>query len=86
LNLCLQNPTWLPSLPPCEVGLEQRAKDINKKLQCKPFDNLSTTRSEQQQAHANKTTGEGKGHREREQKEGRKESSAWRPRFVPLRL
>jgi hypothetical protein len=43
-------------------------------------------RSEQHQAHANKTTGEETGHWEREQKEGRKESSVWRPRFVPLRL
>ncbi|KAH8972790.1 hypothetical protein BDL97_01G010200 [Sphagnum fallax] len=37
LNLCLQKPTWLPSLPPCEVGLEERAKDINKKLQKVPI-------------------------------------------------
>jgi nucleoside-triphosphatase THEP1 len=32
-----QKPTWLPSLPPCEVGLEERAKDINKKLQKVPI-------------------------------------------------
>jgi energy-coupling factor transporter ATP-binding protein EcfA2 len=37
LNLCLQKPTWLPSLPLCEVGLEERAKDINKKLQKVPI-------------------------------------------------
>jgi energy-coupling factor transporter ATP-binding protein EcfA2 len=32
-----QKPTWLPSLPPCEVGLEETAKDINKKLQKVPI-------------------------------------------------
>jgi energy-coupling factor transporter ATP-binding protein EcfA2 len=28
---------WLPSLPPCEVGLEERAKDIYKKLEKVPI-------------------------------------------------
>ncbi|CAN5951735.1 unnamed protein product [Sphagnum jensenii] len=36
LNVCLQEP-WLPSLPPYEVGLEERAKDIYKKLEKVPI-------------------------------------------------